>query len=106
MFDELVEQKIQQALRQGEFDNLPGSGQPLAFEDDSDIPAEARMAYKILKNAGVLPEELQLRKDINGLKALLDETPPEHTDRRQQLLSQIDQNSARYYMALEKRRQL
>ncbi|WP_342663312.1 DnaJ family domain-containing protein [Paenibacillus daejeonensis] len=67
----IVEEKIQEALRRGEFNNLPGSGKPLKLEDDSAVPQELRASYKLLKNAGVLPEEMQLRKDMVSLEQLL-----------------------------------
>jgi hypothetical protein len=69
--DQLIEQKIREAMRQGEFDNLPGSGQPLQLEDDSHLPDDLRLAYKILKNADCLPPEVQLRKDIRKTEELL-----------------------------------
>ena len=52
-------------------DNLPGKGQPLELEDDSQIPEELRLAYKILKNADCLPPELELKKDIVRLEEML-----------------------------------
>jgi hypothetical protein len=57
--DQLIEQKIREAMRQGEFDNLPGSGQPLHLEDDSHLPDDLRLAYKILKNADCLQRHPQ-----------------------------------------------
>lgn len=103
-FDLIVEQKIQAAMRQGEFDNLPGAGQPLNLEEDGDIPPESRMAYKILKNAGVLPEEVQLRKDLKSLEALVQEIPLNETEHRQALLAKINAGWARYHAAMEKRK--
>lgn len=67
----IVEQIIEDAIKKGEFDNLPGKGKPLVFEDDSNVPPELRMAYKILKNAGCIPPELQLKKDISTVQDLL-----------------------------------
>ena len=46
-----AERRIAQAQKDGEFDHLPGEGRPLALEDDSHIPHELRMAFKVLKNA-------------------------------------------------------
>ena len=48
----VAEQKIQEALKEGVFDNLPGAGKPLVQEDLSHLPPEMRMAYTILKNSG------------------------------------------------------
>jgi len=52
----VAEQRIQDALRRGDLSNLPGSGQPLYLDDDASIPADLRMAYKLLKNGGYLDE--------------------------------------------------
>lgn len=102
MFDQLIEQKILEAQRKGEFDNLPGTGAPQQFEDDSDIPPESRMAYRILKNAGVIPEDLQLRKELVELKQLIEDEPVQG-DRRRQLLARFNETEARYQAALERR---
>ena len=50
----LAERKIAAAIERGEFDDLPGAGQPLDLDDlDPLMPEELRMAYRILKNAGM-----------------------------------------------------
>lgn len=67
----IAEQKIQEAMAQGAFDNLPGAGKPLTEDDLGQVPEEHRMAYKILKNAGCIPPELELRKEIMNLRDLL-----------------------------------
>jgi hypothetical protein len=67
----IAERKIQEAIKNGELDNLPGKGKPLQLDDDSGIPEELRLAYKILKNADCLPPELELKKDIVQLRDLL-----------------------------------
>jgi DnaJ homologue, subfamily C, member 28, conserved domain len=70
-FERIAEEKIRDALKNGEFDNLPGSGKPLRLEDDSAVAPDLRMAYRLLKNAHCLPPELELRKEILRLKDLL-----------------------------------
>jgi hypothetical protein len=71
LFQRLAEQRILEAQRRGEFDNLPGKGKPLVLEDQSSIPDELRMAYHVLKNAHVLPPEAELLNDIHILEDLL-----------------------------------
>ncbi|MFZ2445216.1 MAG: DnaJ family domain-containing protein [Syntrophobacteraceae bacterium] len=71
-FDKIADQKIREAMQQGEFDDLPGKGKPLRLEDDSHIPQDIRLAHKILKNADCLPPELELRKEIFTIEELLD----------------------------------
>ncbi|MDL1956069.1 MAG: DUF1992 domain-containing protein [Candidatus Desulfofervidus auxilii] len=73
IFHKIAEKRIQEAMERGEFDNLEGKGKPLPREDDMEhVPPELRMAYKILKNAGCLPPELMLKKEIKELKDLLE----------------------------------
>jgi hypothetical protein len=71
LFQRIAEQRILEAQRKGDFDNLPGKGKPLQLEDLSTVPEDLRMGYKILKNAGVLPPEAELLKDIHILEDLL-----------------------------------
>lgn len=69
---EIIENKIKEAIERGDFDNLPGYGKPLVLEDDSHVPPDLRLAYKILKNADCIPPELQLRKDIQNIQNIQD----------------------------------
>jgi hypothetical protein len=67
----LVEDRIQKAHEEGVFHNLPGKGKPLKLEDDSAIPEDLRLTFKVLKNAHCLPIEMELRKEIFNLRQLL-----------------------------------
>ncbi|MBN2140339.1 MAG: DUF1992 domain-containing protein [Desulfovibrionaceae bacterium] len=80
---QFAEELIQKAMREGQFDDLQGKGRPLNLEDDSMIPAELRMPYKILKNAGCLPPELQAEKDIRTAVDLLEAMEDEQERYRQ-----------------------
>lgn len=71
LLDQWAERHIVDAQRQGDFDNLPGSGKPLMLDDDSHVPEELRAGYRLLKNAGCLPLELQQRKEAVELADLL-----------------------------------
>ena len=70
-FEKIVEERILKAQKMGEFENLPGAGKPLAFEDNRLISEELRLAYKILKNADCLPVEIELKKEIKHTEDLL-----------------------------------
>jgi hypothetical protein len=67
----VVEERIQEAIRRGDFDRLPGAGKPLELDDDPLVPAEVRVAYRILKNAGFVPPEVLARREIAALEAAL-----------------------------------
>ena len=82
-FQKIVEKKIKEAMDKGEFDDLPGRGKPIAFEDDSNIPEDLRLAFKVLKNADYLPPELQLKKEIRQMEDMLEGIPDEKEKYRQ-----------------------
>ncbi len=71
VLEAMAETKIRESMARGEFANLPGAGKPLRLEDDSMIPDDLRVAYKILRNAGCIPPELEMRKEILTLRDLL-----------------------------------
>ena len=77
----IAEQRILEAQREGAFDNLPGRGKPLELEDRSWVPEDLRIGYHVLKNAHVLPPEVELLKDIHSLEDLLKHVEDE-TERR------------------------
>jgi hypothetical protein len=86
--DLLAEQRIREAQERGEFDNLPGTGAPLAFDDDALVPEELRAAYRLLKNAGYVPPELEAHCEIRELEQLLQKI--EGNGRRSALLARIN----------------
>lgn len=71
LLDQWAERHILDAQRNGELDNLAGSGKPLTLDDDSHVPAELRAGYRLLKNAGCLPPELEQRREAIALADLL-----------------------------------
>jgi len=70
-FEKIVEERIQAAQRNGEFDNLPNAGEALVFSDDRHVSEELRLSFKILKNADCLPPEIELKKQIDHIESLL-----------------------------------
>ncbi|MCK7578713.1 MAG: DUF1992 domain-containing protein [Chromatiales bacterium] len=81
LLDQIAETRIREAIDRGELRNLPGEGKPLQLDDDSAIPEELRAAYRILKNAGFLPPELQLRKEVRQAEQLLQQLPESERSR-------------------------
>ena len=75
----LAERRIEEAMKEGKFDNLRGRGEPIELEP---APAEenARLmwwALRILRNNDFVPDEVRMRKELDGLKAQLAELPDE-----------------------------
>ncbi|MGH2952596.1 MAG: DnaJ family domain-containing protein [Solirubrobacterales bacterium] len=98
----LAESKIRAAMAQGEFDDLPGHGKPLRLEDLSRVPAELRMGFKLLRNAGCLPPELEARQEAARLGTLLAATGD---PRERARLSRLRADAELRYQLLVERRQ-
>ena len=80
---ELAERAIQEAQQRGEFEGLEGQGKPLADETDPFMPESMRMAYKVLKNAGYVPEEIQAQREVRSLIECLEQERDEARKMRQ-----------------------
>lgn len=83
IIQEIADKKILEEMDHGGFDDLPGSGEPLKLGDDSMIPEDIRMAYKVLKNAGYLPEEIQQEKEVRNMIDLIEHLGDEQEKYRQ-----------------------
>ncbi|GIQ62497.1 DUF1992 domain-containing protein [Paenibacillus cisolokensis] len=101
LFSQLVEERIAEARRKGEFDNLQGAGKPLELEDLSHIPEELRVGYKLLKNSGYVPEEVQLAKELIALQDLI--AMCEQDDERRKLSKQLSEKRLRLRLLGEQR---
>ena len=99
----IAERKILEAMENGAFDNLPGKGRPIPRDEDAaGVPEDLRMAYKILKNAGFLPPELELRRERLALEDLL-RTCPDETE-RDDLRRRLSHVSLHYEILAERNR--
>ncbi len=67
----IAERKIQEAMKNGEMEDLPGEGKPLDLEDLTGVPEDLQMAYKLLKNAGYTPSEVADQKELARTEDLL-----------------------------------
>ena len=79
----IAERKIAQAIQNGELAVEGWQNRPLPLEDEQHIPPDLRMAYKLLKNAGYLPPEIEAKKEIQQLEELIAATEDEHERLRQ-----------------------
>ncbi len=66
-----VNEQIEEAMKRGEFSNLPGKGKPLRLETNPFITPQVRMANRLLKNNGFAPQWIELEKEIRQQKAKL-----------------------------------
>jgi hypothetical protein len=96
----IAERKIEEAIRRGELDNLPLAGKPLNLENNGLVPGELRLAYKVLKDAGYLPPEMELRKEILTLKELLQTVTDE--DERYRVVRDINRRVLRLNLMMKR----
>jgi len=107
-FHRHADEKIKEAIANGEFDNLPGKGKPLDRDAYFATPEHLRMGYSILKSAGIIPEEIELLKQIERLKQSLDlcASQIERTAIQQQLSKKLTSFNMRMERYGKKRSQL
>ena len=101
-FDKLVESIIKEAMERGDFENLPGKGKPIDLSAYFDTPEDVRMAYAVLKNAGMNAREAELLKEIAELKqvhaALLDEK------KKREAHKEIEKKQIEFSLMMERQR--
>lgn len=83
VFAELAEKAIRESQERGEFDGLSGQGRPLPETGDPYMPETLRMAYKVLKNAGYIPKEVEDQREIRSLIECLEQETDESRKMRQ-----------------------
>lgn len=103
--ERMADAKIREAQEAGLFDDLPGKGKPLELEDLSRVPPELRAGYSLLKGAGVLPEELELRQSTMRLADLLAACEADDPE-AQRLRRELRTASLRVELMAEKRKGL
>lgn len=77
LLDRLADAHIEAAAERGEFDDLPGTGQPLPADEAAHVPEHLRAGYRLLKNAGYVPPEIETRRELREVEDLLARTLPE-----------------------------
>jgi hypothetical protein len=93
--DHWMEEVLQEAQRRGDFDDLPGKGQPLRLDDSDPFGGPEAQVYKYLKEAGFTPEWVELRKAIAAEINWLREHPghPERPSRIVEVNIKIDKHN-------------
>jgi hypothetical protein len=98
-FDRLIEEKIRQAMANGEFENLSGKGKPIDLTAYFATPEDLRLGHSLLKSANVLPQEMSLLKDIETLKEKLARCG--NRDEQQRLRQEIDDKTLKFNLLFE-----
>lgn len=97
-----VEAVIKEAMERGEFDNLKGRGQPLDLSAYFETPEDLRMAYSLLKNAGMVSAEVELLQEIAALKERLATTCEESQRRRIKRI--VSEKQLQFNVMMERRK--
>jgi hypothetical protein len=100
MFEQLVEAKIQEAMRNGEFDNLP-FGKPINLDYWASLPEDIRAGYMLLKNAGYAPEEVQLLNDMGELREQF--ASKNNQDKKAVIIKKLREIDLQYNIRMERR---
>ncbi|MEW6518719.1 MAG: DnaJ family domain-containing protein [Thermodesulfobacteriota bacterium] len=79
----IAERKISQAIEDGSLDFARWKNMPLPADDDMQVPDDLKIAYKMLKNAGYLPPEIEAKKEIRQLEEMIARTEDEHVRLKQ-----------------------
>ena len=94
--DEQIAASLREAQRNGELQSSPSWGKPLDLADGyAQTPEELRLAYKVLKDAGMVPPEVETLQQIAALARRLDADPdaPDAEQQRRRL-SELRQHLA------------
>jgi len=75
---QIAEQRIAKAIEDGTLKTDGWKNRPLPLDNDSFVPEDLKMAYKILKNGGYVPPEIEIRKEIHNLEDLIIKTEDSH----------------------------
>ncbi len=98
--DEVIRQWVQKVEQTGELKAIPGFGEPFKFDDGYlETPTELRMAYKMLKDAGYVPAEIEMVQRLAALREQLDATQGEKQQR--ELKTKIAELQQKVSMMLE-----
>jgi hypothetical protein len=100
-FTRIAENRIREAIAQGEFDNLPGAGKPLNLEEYFGTPEDLRIAFSILKNANCAPAEVELLNEVTRLEGAIAKTSDAAT--KQELRRALVHRQTQLAIVLERR---
>ena len=72
LIEDEISRKLAEAERTGELRSAPSFGKPLAADAEWDMtPDELKMPFRILKNAGIVPPEVELFRERASLREAL-----------------------------------
>jgi hypothetical protein len=111
----LAENRIEEAIANGEFKDLPGRGQPLDLTEYFALPPAERAGAALLKNARIVPPEVELLRAIASLEETLTaarQAPApdtlaareHHENQIAALRNELEQKRVAFALAVERRK--
>ena len=94
--DEHIAQSLRESQRSGELQSAASWGKPLNLDDGyAQTPEELRMGFKVLKDAGFVPPEVETMKQIAALREVIESDPDAPTaDAMRRRLSELQPHLA------------
>lgn len=101
-WEKLAHNRIEEAIAAGEFEDLPGRGHPLNLDAYFALSPTERAGVELLKNAGVLPPEMELLKQIAALEAAMEGC--QDVKNHERLAGELQEKRVVFALAMERRK--
>ena len=82
---------------------LQGKGKPLDLGKYNEVPEHLRTAYHVLKNAGYVPEEVRLKKEMELIKAKIKRCDSQKE--KEKLIQELADISQQFHFCMEYNKQ-
>ena len=98
-----VEQAILESIERGDPDRLSNKGKPIDLTEWQRTPEHLRMSHSILKNAGIKPQEIEIKNQIADLKAAIKSLDKERDKvERTELVNQLNKLMVTHQLRMER----
>ena len=98
--DDIIKGWVRDAEKSGEVKKLPGYGKPLNLDEDRHVPPKYRMAFRVLKNSGYTPPEVEMIQRVAALRTEIESEA--NPSKRDSLQLELQETQRRLDIALEK----
>lgn len=98
--ERFIEEEIQKAIAEGKFSGLKGEGKPLNLDEYFAAPEDLRAAYSLLKSHNMVPQEVELMREISNLKEKIKLCADDNE--RYKLTNALNEKSMAFALILER----
>jgi hypothetical protein len=98
-----VDKMIEEWLSETDCVSLPGAGKPLSLDEYFSWPEDQRIGLSLLKNAGFVPVEVELLKEIGRLHEEI--ATCKQDESRALLLKRLQEEEVKLNLNIERSRQ-